>query len=68
VIPPSDDGWIDHDGGPCPVADEQLVLIRTRDGWEDTTFEPAGWWADGTDWWQHRGLEDDITAYRVVQP
>lgn len=53
------DGWIEHDGGPCPVADHAIVDALLRDGQcgenrcADTLF------------WEHDGRRDDIVAYRV---
>jgi hypothetical protein len=58
--PSSQDGWIKHDGSPCPVAGDQLVELRLRNG--DTLTDDAQAWL-----WGHDGVEYDIVAYRVVE-
>lgn len=35
------DGWIAHDGGPCPVPDDVEVFYRMKDGEEHNTKRPA---------------------------
>jgi hypothetical protein len=40
-------GWIDHDGGVCPVASDTTVNIRMRNG-QELTQVPAG--AFAWDW------------------
>ena len=54
---PSSDGWIPHDGGPCPVGMETRVKIRFRIGSEDE--EVAGVYD-----WFHRSTVGDIIAYK----
>jgi hypothetical protein len=62
------DGWIEHDGGPCPVEPETPVIVWLR-GW----FEPESQTADyraGTYDWEHvpDDAGQDIIAYRPEQP
>lgn len=67
VVP---EGWIKHDGGPCPVDPMTRPGVRFRDG----SSNPPGlirarlWqWLDG-DWWKHETRNDhagcDIIAYK----
>lgn len=64
--------WIEHDGGPCPVASDELVDVKFEDGQSADHF-PAHLWSysDGVplDWWKHEGTPGTgIIAYRVVKP
>lgn len=54
--------WIEHNGGPCPVAPDTKVAIRRRNTTEDSD-ELAGYWN-----WHHgtRAVGSDIVAYRVL--
>lgn len=60
TYPEDDDGWIKHDGGPCPVGDEAKVDIRFRGG-DVNLGENAHQWG-----WRHIHDEYDIIAYRIV--
>lgn len=51
------DGWIDWDGGECPVNGVVIVDYKMRDGCVHT--EPAHILR-----WGHRGWTGDIVAYR----
>jgi hypothetical protein len=53
-------GWIEWNGGECPVAKVALVEVRWDDG---TTTGPTT--AGGWDWRNH-GTPADIVAYRLV--
>lgn len=57
------DGWIKHDGGPCPVAPETKVEIRTRESTSADEIGQADWFV----WW-HNGGPADIIAYRLAEP
>ena len=57
-----DDGWIPHDGGPCPVGDEQLVDVRFRSGSISTEPVSAGYYV-----WEHQDFSSDIIAYRIKE-
>jgi hypothetical protein len=62
---PLEDGWIEWNGGACPVSAGAKVYVRFRDGDTDERLaqpETASFWI-----WQHGGSESDIIAYRVVQ-
>lgn len=51
----------------CPIALDQVVAIRRRDGSESTA--PAGYfWSrfDHQNSWKHNGGNCDIVAYRVL--
>lgn len=58
------DGWIEHNGGPCPLNPESWVAVRYRGKADPSkgvlrTHCFAGMFA-----WHHDGAEDDIIAYR----
>lgn len=61
------DGWIEHDGGPCPVSPDTRVFVRFMDGLSDEGHqdgaETAGWWSGS---WRSAG-NDRIIAYRLVE-
>lgn len=52
--------WIKHDGGPCPVAPETMVDVKTNDGRDMSRC--AGWFE-----WKHVGGYGDIIAYRIAK-
>jgi len=56
------DGWIEWNGGECPVAEGVMVWIRFRDG-DECPVGDDDYWLD----WQHGGHDGDIIAYRVVE-
>ena len=56
-----DGGWIEHISGFCPVRGDTQVEVRFRDN------ETARWCAREF-FWDQKGLNSDIIAYRVVQP
>lgn len=61
------DGWIAHDGGPCPVPLDSYPQVMARDGTIIRRRVAAGIWARGSaDWWQHQGPErnNHIIAYK----
>jgi hypothetical protein len=64
------EGFVPHDGGPCPVPLNSKPVIMVRSG-EIQTGEsfPAWFWAAGDkDWWQHQGnRRNNIIAYRPTQ-
>ena len=46
---PDKDGWIKHDGGPCPVPPDTLVDIKFRAGHGVGCVRPALWnWGEAT--------------------
>lgn len=56
--------WIDHNGGPCPIKNDDTVFdVKFRDGrtwtWLRLRHTP-------TRMWGHNGTGLDIVAYRVV--
>lgn len=57
------EGWVEWNGGECPVADDDLIDVRIRDG-------RVYYDADGFDFrWEHGGgfsPANDLIAYRVV--
>ena len=55
---PEADGWIKHDGGPCPV--DAVVGIRLQSGHEYSPRRSCYLR------WVRMGKPDDITHYRVV--
>lgn len=57
------DGWVEWNGGECPVPENTNVLIKLRDG----SFYKEVYTADQYRW-QHLGGDDsDIVAYKVVK-
>ena len=54
-------GWIEHNGGECPVASGKRVDIRLRDGCVHES-EPA----EDCDW-RHAGDNIDIVAYKLAE-
>jgi hypothetical protein len=58
------EGWIEHDGGPCPVLDDEMPSLMFRDG--EIALEGnfmAAWHWD----WHHspnHDAPDDIIAYK----
>lgn len=57
------DGWIEWNGGKCPVPASIKVVIRTRCGTPFFTSHPRR--ADVFRW-EHKGWDSDIVAYKVV--
>jgi hypothetical protein len=67
------DGWIEHDGGICPVEFDQFVLCRLRNGWVSDGPALAGYLR-----WDHGRTPEsaadpslrrnDIIAYKPEQP
>ena len=61
--------WIEHDGGPCPVADDAIVEIRFANGKQAKRESRARFWKTPLDWWQHQGSDGyGVISYRVVKP
>jgi hypothetical protein len=51
------DGWIEHDGGPCPVDPETWVQVKDFHG------RPVSYFCKADEWrW------DTATAYRIFAP
>ena len=57
------DGWIEHDGGECPVPLDSRPKILWGDGWITKSDKvPAGDWDDS---WRHCGpIKHHIIAYK----
>lgn len=54
-------GWVEHDGGPCPVEPDDWVhfIFRDGDGGQSAAHRmPAAVW-------KHLGDDSDIIAYRL---
>lgn len=63
----TDDGWIEWNGGECPVPEGTPVCVRYRDG--STESEAlAGIVGKGAVRWTHIGSPGDIIAYRLHTP
>lgn len=60
------EGWIEHDGGPCPVPLGMPVWVIHRDEDDGPVFFREAQWCGGC--WKHDGTEDDIIAYREPKP
>jgi len=52
------EGWLPHDGGPCPVDRRTVVSVVKRNGREFYRNTAAHW-----DWW-HSNHPADIIAYK----
>lgn len=64
--------WIEHDGKGMPVSPDTKVIVRFRDGVEETPelAAPAIDWGNGDEFsnWNHRDpTGSDIVAYRVIE-
>jgi hypothetical protein len=57
------DGWIEHDGGPCPVPPKTYPALMFRCGAKEQGIDRSDW-CD----WTHDGSLTDIIAYRPEQP
>lgn len=55
------DGWVRHRGGKCPVDGEIKVETRQRGG-QKVVDQARDFW------WEHRGNNGDIMAYRIHKP
>jgi len=55
------EGWVEHQGGPCPVPEMSFPEIMLRNGNRGAhlAFDLI---------WEHDGRSDDIVAYRPEQP
>lgn len=62
---PHADGWIEWNGGKCPIDDEVMVEIMTRDG--EIGVDAALYWN-----WSHDSVscvtKRQVTAYRLHKP
>lgn len=54
-------GWIEHEGGACPVHEMSFPEVILRSG-------RKGVHAAHNLIWEHDGRSDDIVAYRPEQP
>lgn len=57
------EGWIEWEGGDCPVPLHTRVNVRFRDG--DRSFEKQTVLAGGF-FWRHDGDSADIVAYKIA--
>ena len=55
----ADDGWIEWNGGECPVPGDTPLRLKRRDGGSGTGIAGAMHWA-------HMGVGSDSIAYRVI--
>ena len=70
-----DDGWIEWNGGACPVEIGSIVDVKQRDGDFGThlhagkaTYEPESDGDATAEDWSHNGSGGDIIAYRLHKP
>lgn len=54
------DGWIEWNGGECPVSGNTIVQIKMRDGVKDRDLAKSYSWSNF-------GIDGDIIAYRIVR-
>ena len=59
------DGWIEHDGGACPVAGDAWVRVAFREGIAIKMTLPAKTWVQNFDQWRHMNQPFDIIAYKL---
>ena len=57
-----DDGWIEWNGGDCPVPPRAEIKLGFRDGFEGSSTSPDDLR------WDHAGSNGDIIAYKVIKP
>ena len=57
------EGWIAHDGGPCPVNEQARVTVMFRSGAQDTAIARAWWWGRG-----NKPRTYEIIAYQKELP
>ena len=64
------DGWIEWNGGECPVDEGTLIDVRYRDGHEQVGCGCGVWRSElyGTHYWLNSGGESNIIAYRLHKP
>ena len=63
-----DDGWIQWNGGDCPVPEGTVVDIKQRDGdIQQGQVVGEGSWVEPL-CWRDDDCMGDIVAYKVVQP
>lgn len=60
------DGWIEHDGGPCPVPPQRRVIVRYRSDPDDFDFARYRTFTAGNvPWGRYEwAQESEIVAYR----
>lgn len=56
------DGWIEWNGGKCPVQWNRIVEVKLRDVHANWPRHRAGEWR-----WSHLGDGTDIVAYRLIK-
>lgn len=75
----SENAWIEHDGGECPVRHDTLVYVKLADGTTYSRPDPAGFWVpkpgqfDQFDYWRGDDpttgdIGERIIAYRLSGP
>jgi hypothetical protein len=52
------EGWIEHDGGECPVNENITVYVMMRNG-------TKGWAMRYANAWEWNGTCTDFVAYRI---
>lgn len=67
------DGWIEWNGGECPVEKGLMVDIRVRDGREErnlaaNTLTKGRIHDASCEFWKNDGMAGDIMAYRLHKP
>lgn len=70
------DGWIEWEGGECPVPRGTIVDVRYRSGQVEKSACAWGWGscpgtseassAAGAAFWENDSIENDIIAYRII--
>lgn len=60
------EGWLPHDGGPCPVVEDSYPAVMKKRGKAiGSGCVMAGVWAIGLDNWKWQGHPDNhIIAYK----
>lgn len=56
------DGWVEWNGGECPLHPDARVEVRMRSGAKMSGLVSGG------SMWRHNGGDYDIVAYRLVKP
>lgn len=66
---PDADGWIEWNGGECPVSPTTKVDVRFREAMDDDYESLYSFGGEAGEWeWDHNNCESDIVAYRLAEP
>lgn len=64
---PAADGWIEWNGGECPVPGNTKVHIKLRRGYDASKDAHSPGFEAMRFWWNHNNRDSDIVAYKLVK-